>query len=985
MVATILFISANPSPAAALELDEEYRAVDEEKAHAPLGRAFDLRPALAARLDDVRHKLAEFGPVVVHFGGHTRSAGDAAPGKRDFGVPDEPEVRAEIVLLDDAGQPKPVPIEPLAELFSLAGQPIRCVVLNACNTLAQADAVAARIDGAVVGTTVPIPDAAAISFSKGFYGSLCAGDSVQKAFAAGCNNVAAERTGDPSVYVLRHRDGVDPAQIHLAGARPPPAPPPLPALPPVLLERPGAEALLQAELQTKYPRLVTVQARDGAGKTTLVTRVLTKDPGGPRVGYVALPRDLQARALLDAVAALADRPDELADTVAGDGGPGEKIAKLLPRVGDGVLFVNRLHRAVDEQTGMLQSDVREAFRAYLAYEGPTLRIVAASELNPPDLEEPWAAAPHRAPVPFGVLTEDEMTELLRRLLAARCPRVLADPGAAARLPDAARQLGGLPVAAARLVDHLALHPDLSLDRVLDEPRTHELLDDLVAAAFDDSTPEQKLVLQALAVYGRAVPPAAIDALLAPDGAVTSSQKALTELTDRGIAAHTKEGYALAELDARHALRTIDGYGAAPVKGKPTAFGTLHRRAADWLAAQAPTCTPDTLDLWAARYRLFRASGSNLDAADVLLQLGPALVLSGHYLDAARLAEDLLTEPIEIPEWEVALRSTAGSARLSMGDPAAARTHLERAAALIAAGAGVDARARWLVTEALGAARIGLGQVDEAFAAFAHELQTATDPRVRRGCLAQMAYCHYLRGEIDDAAARSKEALAKDLDQDGDGRLRSTIFDTWAEALTLAGQYGDALGKAMDGALIADDLGDPKVISENRVAMACASLLMGQLADARSAAMVALGPAPPTKDGVLDWDRVRYYPDNDLHAAAVLGVIAIRQGNVGEATLAFQGAAHKAAAALQDNAADAPARATSILARLGLSLAAQLGGPATDVSTDVVRLRADHKALAVPASQGPVLWLRRLLGALAQADTSGRFAATCALVTGAALA
>jgi hypothetical protein len=58
MPATILFLSANPADTSRLELDEEVRAVQEERDRARLREAFELRPVLAARIDDVRRKLA---------------------------------------------------------------------------------------------------------------------------------------------------------------------------------------------------------------------------------------------------------------------------------------------------------------------------------------------------------------------------------------------------------------------------------------------------------------------------------------------------------------------------------------------------------------------------------------------------------------------------------------------------------------------------------------------------------------------------------------------------------------------------------------------------------------------------------------------------------------------------------------------------------------------------------------------------------------
>jgi hypothetical protein len=143
MPATILFFSANPSDTSPLELDEECRAIVDEKDRARLRDAFDVRPVLAARIDDLRRKLAEHAPAVVHFGGHgERASGEGRRGS--LGPTGSPRVgRGELLLEDEAGSAAPVPMEALAELFRIE-RGVRCVVLNACHTAAQAEAIGGR-------------------------------------------------------------------------------------------------------------------------------------------------------------------------------------------------------------------------------------------------------------------------------------------------------------------------------------------------------------------------------------------------------------------------------------------------------------------------------------------------------------------------------------------------------------------------------------------------------------------------------------------------------------------------------------------------------------------------------------------------------------------------------------------------------------------------------------------------------------------------
>jgi hypothetical protein len=84
MKATVLFVSANPTNTSKLDLDVEYKAIDHERARALHRDAFLLVPVLAAAIDDLRHKLIEHCPAVVHFGGHGVAVAGGIQGERDL-------------------------------------------------------------------------------------------------------------------------------------------------------------------------------------------------------------------------------------------------------------------------------------------------------------------------------------------------------------------------------------------------------------------------------------------------------------------------------------------------------------------------------------------------------------------------------------------------------------------------------------------------------------------------------------------------------------------------------------------------------------------------------------------------------------------------------------------------------------------------------------------------------------------------------------
>jgi hypothetical protein len=95
----------------------------------------------------------------------------------------------------------------LAELFALVStysKPIPCIVLNACYSEIQADAMSPFIDY-IVGMDKEIGDDAAINFSKGFYRSLSNGLPYEAAFRFGCNAIDIENIPEHLTPVLKGR------------------------------------------------------------------------------------------------------------------------------------------------------------------------------------------------------------------------------------------------------------------------------------------------------------------------------------------------------------------------------------------------------------------------------------------------------------------------------------------------------------------------------------------------------------------------------------------------------------------------------------------------------------------------------------------------------------------------------------------------------------------------------------------------------------
>ncbi len=165
-VIKILFLTANPSDSTRLRLDVEFRTIDEKLRQAEFRDKFELKHHPGVRVSDIHEYLLRYNPDIVHFSGH----GNAA---------------SEIILESTSGKRQPVPVRALSNLFAALKDNIRCVVLNACYSEQQAQAIAQHIE-CVVGMSKSISDAAAINFATAFYQGLAYGRDVQTAFNLGC-------------------------------------------------------------------------------------------------------------------------------------------------------------------------------------------------------------------------------------------------------------------------------------------------------------------------------------------------------------------------------------------------------------------------------------------------------------------------------------------------------------------------------------------------------------------------------------------------------------------------------------------------------------------------------------------------------------------------------------------------------------------------------------------------------------------------------
>jgi hypothetical protein len=173
---SILLLAANPKGTQNLRLQEEEREIKERLRLSGYGK-IPINSAGAVRPTDIQQAMLDFDPHIVHFSGH--GAGQDG-----------------LVFEDAIGQEKLVDSEALAELFKLFADQVECVVLNACYSKFQAEAIAQHINY-VIGMSEKIGDNAAIKFSVGFYAALGAGRPFKFAYQLGCNAIQLELERSP--------------------------------------------------------------------------------------------------------------------------------------------------------------------------------------------------------------------------------------------------------------------------------------------------------------------------------------------------------------------------------------------------------------------------------------------------------------------------------------------------------------------------------------------------------------------------------------------------------------------------------------------------------------------------------------------------------------------------------------------------------------------------------------------------------------------
>ena len=178
-------VASSPIDEARLRLDKEAREIDLGLRLAQQRDRYVLEQRWAVRADDLRRALLDLNPEIVHFCGHGAGSGG-------------------LVLENDAGEAQLASTEALTRLFKLFTKRVKCVVLNACYSEVQAEAICQHIDY-VVGMSDAISDAAAIKFAVGFYDALVRERTYEDAYEFGCNAIEFDNLPEYLTPVLKKK------------------------------------------------------------------------------------------------------------------------------------------------------------------------------------------------------------------------------------------------------------------------------------------------------------------------------------------------------------------------------------------------------------------------------------------------------------------------------------------------------------------------------------------------------------------------------------------------------------------------------------------------------------------------------------------------------------------------------------------------------------------------------------------------------------
>jgi hypothetical protein len=190
---TVLFLAAARSGTDRLELDREARSIQKELEQSGYRDCFEFETRWAAEPLDLLRELRKLKPTIVHLSGHGQNG---------------------LLFQAANGRAHAVSVEALGHALGAAGASVRLVVLSACYSEGQAEALLSYVD-CVVWMDRSIHHDAVRSFAIGFYGGLGEFEPIAAAHEQGRAAINLEGLCDGDRPQLKVRHGIDAGKLVL--------------------------------------------------------------------------------------------------------------------------------------------------------------------------------------------------------------------------------------------------------------------------------------------------------------------------------------------------------------------------------------------------------------------------------------------------------------------------------------------------------------------------------------------------------------------------------------------------------------------------------------------------------------------------------------------------------------------------------------------------------------------------------------------------
>lgn len=179
----ILILAGAPDPELQSNVLAELSEVVRRLNHSTYGRTFEVAYDFQVKLDRLTSQLLYHQPTIVHFSGHGSE-------------------RGELMFDDGMGGIRAASGAVLEAIVGAMRMQVRCVVLNACYSAAQAEEISRHVDF-VVGMRGEIPGPAALAFSAAFHEAIAFGRTMREAYDLARAQLADSPDADAPRFLVR--------------------------------------------------------------------------------------------------------------------------------------------------------------------------------------------------------------------------------------------------------------------------------------------------------------------------------------------------------------------------------------------------------------------------------------------------------------------------------------------------------------------------------------------------------------------------------------------------------------------------------------------------------------------------------------------------------------------------------------------------------------------------------------------------------------